>query len=90
MLPLKDIPYDENDDYYYNPYFILPDPALYKDIFCDIVLETFNHRGTYDDGVYGYSNFFTEKIMKPTLTCRPFMALGNKSYMKDMRKKLPV
>ena len=87
MLPLKDIPYDENDDYDYNPYFILPDPALYKDIFCDIVLETFNHRGTYDDGVYGYSNFFTEKIMKPTLTCRPFMALGNKSYMKDMRKK---
>lgn len=87
MLPLKDIPYDETDDYYYTPFFILPDPALYKDIFCDIVLETFNHRGAYDDGIYGYANFFTEKIMKPTLTCRPFMVLANQHYLKGLRDK---
>lgn len=87
MLPIKDIPYDEVKDYYYTPNFIIPDPKLYKDVFLDFVLETFNHRGTYDDGIYGHINFFTEKIFKPTLTCRPFMVLGNKFYLRDLKEK---
>jgi len=86
-LPIKSVPYEEEKDYYYTPYFIIPDPKLYKESFLDFVLETFNHRGTYDDGIYGHINFFTEKIFKPTLTCRPFMALGNKNYLRDLREK---
>lgn len=86
-LPLKDIPYEGEKDYYYTPYFIIPDPKLYKECFLDFVLETFNHRGTYKGGIYQHTNFFTEKIFKPTLTCRPFMALGNKNYLRDLRDK---
>ena len=86
-LPLKYVPFDENEDYYYTPNFIIPDPKLYKNIFLDLVLETFNHRGAYEDEIYAYINFFTEKIFKPTLTCRPFMVLGNKFYLRDLKQK---
>jgi len=87
LLPIKDVPYEEEKDYYYTPYFIIPDPKLYRECFLDFVLETFNHRGTYKGGIYQHTNFFTEKIFKPTLTCRPFMALGNKNYLRDLRDK---
>lgn len=87
LLPIKYVPFDEEKDYYYTPYFIIPDPKLYKECFLDFVLETFNHRGTYKGGIYQHINFFTEKIFKPTLTCRPFMALGNKNYLKGLRDK---
>jgi hypothetical protein len=86
-LPIKDVPYEGEKDYYYTPFFIIPDPKLYKECFLDFVLETFNHRGTFKGGIYQHTNFFTEKIFKPTLTCRPFMALGNKNYLRDLRDK---
>ena len=87
LLPLKHVPFDEEEDYYYTPNFIIPDPKLYKHIFLDLVLETFNHRGAYKDEIYSNINFFTEKIFKPVLTCRPFIVLGNKYYLRDLKQK---
>lgn len=87
LTPLKDIPNDTDEDYYYTPNFIIPDPDLYKSIFLDFVLETFNHRGTYSDGLMSNINFFTEKIFKGPLTCRPFIVLGNRYYLRDLKEK---
>lgn len=86
MLPVKNLPRKENDDYYYDDYFILPDPILYRSIFLDLVLETFNHRGCVKEPIYHNINFFTEKIFKPTLASRPFMVLANKGYLRDLKR----
>lgn len=90
FLPIRVLPNKEgeiyHEDYYYDPYFILPDPKLYKSIFLDVVMETFNHRGCVEEAIYHDINFFTEKIFKPVLACRPFMVLANRGYLKSLKE----
>lgn len=84
-LPLFNLP-RKTDDYYYDDWWIFPEPSLYKSSFVDIVLETFHGRGILKDDIFSKINFHTEKINKPLLACRPFMVLSNKNYLKDLRK----
>ena len=86
FLPARVLPNLKEEDYYYDPYFILPDPAVYKRIFLDLVLETFNHRGVVQEAIYYNINFFTEKIFKPNLALRPYMVLGNRNYLRDLKR----
>lgn len=90
FLPLRVLPAKEgeiyHEDYYYDPYFILPDPKLYKAIFLDVVLETFSHRGCVEEPIYHDINFFTEKIFKPVLALRPFIVLANRGYLKSLKE----
>jgi hypothetical protein len=84
-LPLFNLP-RKTDDYYYDDWWIFPEPSLYKSSFVDIVLETFHGRGILKDDIFSKINFHTEKINKPVLACRPFMVLSNKNYLRDLRK----
>lgn len=86
ILPLFNLP-RKTDDYYYDPWWIIPEPELYKSIAVDIVNETFHHRGIVANNLFKNINFFTEKITKPILAFRPFMALGNRFYLRDLRKE---
>jgi hypothetical protein len=88
-LPIFNLP-RKTDDYYYDPYMIIPDPDLYKRIFVDIVLETFHFRGIVKDPLFKNINFFTEKVAKPLLAFRPFMVLSNKHYLRDLKTEFGI
>jgi len=84
-LPMYNIPNRKFDDYYLEPYFQLPDHEFFKKIFVDITVETYCFRGLSSDPLISNINFHTEKLFKPTLTHRPFIVLGNKNYLKDLK-----
>jgi hypothetical protein len=86
ILPLFNLP-RKTDDYYYDPWWIIPEPELYKSIAVDIVNETFHHRGIVANNLFKNINFFTEKITKPILAFRPFMVLGNRFYLRDLKNE---
>ena len=88
-LPIYTLP-RPTEDYYFDPYVIIPDPEFYNSIFVDIVLETFHFRGIVKDPLFSNINFFTEKIAKPLLACRPFMVLANKHYLRDLKSEFGI
>ena len=85
QLPMYNIPNRQFEDYYHEPYFQLPDHEFFRKIFVDVTVETYCFRGLSSDPLISNINFHTEKLFKPTLTHRPFIVLGNKHYLKDLK-----
>lgn len=50
---------------------------FYKDIFCDVVCESYFSGRTF---------FMTEKIMRPIINKRPFLVQGPQWYLRNLRK----
>lgn len=84
QLPISTFPDEEKDEYHNNGKFDRTAPNInhYKNIFVDIVLETFNER----QGINPYIVFITEKTAKPILACRPFIISANAGFYKELHK----
>lgn len=80
-LPINTFPKYVRDDYR-EDYLYAPKINHYKNIFVDIVMETFNER----QGVNPKVVFITEKTAKPIRACRPFIISANAGFYKELHK----
>lgn len=83
QMPISTFPPEIADSYFdKNVDIRMPNLNHYKNIFVDIVLETFNER----QGANPYIIFITQKTRKPILACRPFIVSANAGFYKELHK----